>query len=49
VVDFILEMANISESKVSVEELVRNLDEEATGEDGAGEDAAAQPADTQGK
>ncbi len=49
VVDFILEMANISESKVSVEELVRDLDEEATGEDGAGEDAAAQPADTQGK
>ena len=49
VVDFILEMANISESKVSVEELVRDLDEEATGEDGAGEDAAAQPAETQGK
>ena len=49
VVDFILEMANISESKVSVEELVRDLDEEDTGEDGAGEAAAAQPADTQDK
>ncbi len=35
VVDFILEIAQISESKVSVEELVRDLDEENSDEDGA--------------
>ncbi|NQV61213.1 MAG: trigger factor [Alphaproteobacteria bacterium] len=53
VVDFILEMAQVSESKVSVEELVRDLDDEesaskdGTGDDGAGADTAAadKPAD----
>ncbi|MDA1100735.1 MAG: trigger factor [Proteobacteria bacterium] len=45
VVDFILEMAQISDREVSVEELVRNLDEEDLIEDGAGEDGAEAAAD----
>lgn len=40
VVDFILEIAQISESKVSVDELLRDLDAEDTADEGAGENDA---------
>jgi trigger factor len=40
VVDFILEIAQISESKVSVEELVRDLEEDFADEDGGDDDGA---------
>ncbi len=44
VVDFILEMATVSESKVSVEELVRDVDEDEAGEAGTGEAGTDEPA-----
>ncbi len=40
VVDFILEIAQISESKVSVDELLRDVDAEDSADEGAGDDDA---------